>query len=119
MKRRPTQGKPMILSTTEILNRAYNFVAKWEGGRKSEKSEAQAFVIEFLNVFGVDRRVAATYLEYPLKKPTGAQGFVDCFWARQILIEMKKSGVDLEAAYRQAIDYCHSEVVKNQRRRRL
>ncbi len=43
----------MILSTTEILNRAYDFVVQWEGGRKSEKSETKAFAIEFLNVVDV------------------------------------------------------------------
>lgn len=44
----------MPLSWPEIRNRAVEFQRRWKG-ETSERAESQAFWIEFLNVFDVDR----------------------------------------------------------------
>ena len=69
-----------------------------------EKSQAQSFLKEFFDVFGVDTVTQATF-EHRVKFADGSQGFVDCFWPGTILVEMKSKGKDLDVAYVQAMDY--------------
>jgi hypothetical protein len=45
----------MPLSWSEIRNRAVEFQRRWKG-ETSERAESQAFWIEFLNIFDVDRK---------------------------------------------------------------
>ena len=61
-----------------------------------EKSQAQNFLREFFELFGVDV-VVINALEHRVKFTDGSQGYVDCFWQGKILIEMKSRGKDLAA----------------------
>lgn len=40
-----------------------------------------------------------------MKKPDGAQGYIDALWPGTLLVEMKSLGRDLDAAHQQALDY--------------
>lgn len=95
----------MILSWNEIKDRAIKFSKDWEDGW-NEKADAQSFLIDFFNVFGISRRRVATF-EHRIKKLDDSKGYIDLLWKGNILIEMKSKGENLEKAYRQAIDYTY------------
>ena len=90
-------------SWNEIRKAATVFSKRWKGAY-DEKSQAQSFLKEFFEVFGVDTVTQATF-EHRVKFSDGSQGFVDCFWPSTILVEMKSKGKDLDAAFAQAMDY--------------
>lgn len=93
----------MALSWNEIRSRALTFSKRWEN-ETSEDAEAKAFWIEFLNVFGIDRKRVASF-EEPVKKLGDKQGFIDLFWKGMLLVEHKSRGKNLNKAYTQALDY--------------
>ncbi|SMD34013.1 Type II restriction/modification system, DNA methylase subunit YeeA [Reichenbachiella faecimaris] len=93
----------MLLSKNQIKKNALAFAKTWEG-EKRERAEKDTFWNEFFEVFGVGRRRVASF-EEPVKKLSGAQGFIDLFWKGQLIVEHKSRGGNLEKAYGQAIDY--------------
>ena len=93
-------------SWNEIRKAATAFSKRWKNAY-DEKSQAQSFLKEFFAVFGVDSVTVATF-EHRVKFSDGSQGYADCFWQGTILVEMKSRGKDLDAAYRQAMDYVRS-----------
>lgn len=93
----------MALSWNEIRSRAIAFSKEWEN-ESSEDSEAKSFWDAFFNVFGVSRRLIATF-ETPVKKLDESTGYIDLLWKGNILVEHKSRGKDLDKAYKQAIDY--------------
>ena len=84
-------------SWNEIRKSATAFSTRWKMAF-DEKSQAQSFLNEFFEVFGVDTVTQATF-EHRVKFADGSQGFVDCFWPGTILVEMKSKGKDLDAAF--------------------
>ncbi|MGL4229781.1 MAG: DNA methyltransferase [Casimicrobium sp.] len=96
----------MPLSWPEIRNRAVEFQRRWKG-ETSERAESQAFWIEFLNIFGVDRKkVGAFEKKVQLKRAKSVKnGRIDLFWPGKLLVEMKSAGADLNRAFDQATDY--------------
>jgi len=95
----------MPLSWNEIKSRTISFVNEWKD-ETSEKAEAQTFQNEFLNIFGISRRRVASF-EKKVTKANEGTGFIDLFWKGLLLIEMKSTGKDLGAAFKQATDYFH------------
>jgi len=93
----------MALSWNEIRNRAHEFSKRWEN-ETSEDAEAKPFWIEFLNIFGIDRKRVASF-EDPVKKLGDKQGYIDLFWKGVLLVEHKSRGKNLDKAYTQALDY--------------
>ena len=93
-------------SWSEIRKAATAFSKRWKDAY-DEKSQAQSFLKEFFAVFGVDAVTVATF-EHRVKFADGSQGYADCFWQGKILVEMKSRGKDLDAAYRQAMEYVRS-----------
>ena len=93
-------------SWNEIRKAATAFAKRWKDAY-DEKSQAQSFLKEFFAVFGVDAVTVATF-EHRVKFSDGSQGYADCFWQGKILVEMKSRGRDLDAAFRQAMDYVRS-----------
>jgi hypothetical protein len=93
----------MPLSWNEIRHRAIAFSREW-AGEKSERAEKQTFWNEFFDVFGVRRRVVASF-EEPVKKISGEYGFIDLFWPGTVLVEHKSLGKDLGKAESQAFQY--------------
>ena len=74
------------------------------GLAQSENAEKQTFWNEFFEVFGVRRRVVASF-EEPVKKISGDYGFIDLFWPGTLLVEHKSRGKDLGKAESQAFQY--------------
>jgi len=98
-------NQTMPLSWNEIKTRASAFVLDWKDNQTvREKAEAQTFTIEFLKIFGVDRKKVALF-EYEVRFPGGDRGYIDLFWKGHIIIEMKTPGKDLGKAYEQAKAY--------------
>ena len=93
----------MPLSWNEIRHRAIAFSKEWTGV-KSEQAEKQTFWNEFFNVFGIRRRVVASF-EEPVKRISGDYGYIDLFWPGIVLIEHKSFGKDLGKAESQAFRY--------------
>lgn len=93
----------MALSWNEIKDRALKFSKEWESAY-NEKAEAQTFLQDFFNVFGISRRKVATF-EHKVKKLNDSDGYIDMLWKGMILVEMKSKGKDLDKAYQQARDY--------------
>jgi hypothetical protein len=91
------------LSWNEIRHRAITFSKEWTGV-KSEQAEKQTFWNEFFDVFGIRRRVVASF-EEPVKKISGDYGYIDLFWPGIVLIEHKSLGKDLGKAESQAFRY--------------
>ncbi|MGH9794633.1 MAG: type IIL restriction-modification enzyme MmeI, partial [Candidatus Acidiferrales bacterium] len=95
----------MPLSWNEIRHRAIAFSKSWAGA-SSERAEKQTFWNEFFDVFGIRRRVVASF-EEPVKNLSGEYGFIDLFWPGQVIVEHKSRGKDLGQAESQAIRYIH------------
>ena len=93
----------MPLSWNEIRHRSIAFSKEWAGA-KSESAEKQTFWNEFFDVFGVRRRVVASF-EEPVKKISGDYGYIDLFWPGTVLVEHKSRGKDLGKAESQAFRY--------------
>ncbi|MEL7604615.1 MAG: DNA methyltransferase [Sedimentibacter saalensis] len=93
----------MLLSWYDIKERALKFSKKWENA-KDERAEAQSFLNDFFDVFGVDRKRVATF-ETKVPKEKNRNGYIDLLWKGIILIEMKSKGLNLDKAYIQARDY--------------
>jgi len=93
----------MPLSWNEIRHRAIAFSSAWTGVT-SERAEKQTFWNEFFNVFGLRRRVVASF-EEPVRRISGEYGYIDLFWPGIVLVEHKSFGKDLGKAESQAFRY--------------
>ena len=91
----------MVLGINEIKNRAKRFAEDYKNSG-SERSEAQSFLRDFFDVFGITNRRVNTF-RYEVADGHG--GFIDCLWKNTILIEMKSRGRSLDKAFNQASDY--------------
>src|SRR5699024_11836435 len=83
-------------------------VAQWRCGEGYERGEAQSFVRDLLQVFGLTRSTAAVYEKRAQRASTGQRGYIDALISGTALIEMKSAGADLVEAERQAVDYMES-----------
>jgi hypothetical protein len=93
----------MPLSWNEIRHNAIRFARTWAGAQ-SESAEKQTFWNEFFDVFGLKRRLVATF-EAPVKNIRGQYSFIDLFWPGVVLVEHKSFGKDLGKAGSQAFQY--------------
>ncbi|GAA1490984.1 class I SAM-dependent DNA methyltransferase [Brachybacterium sacelli] len=98
--------KPLVLS--DIRSRAGTFVADWRDAEGYERGEAQSFVRDLLQVFGITRTTAAVYEQRAKRASTGQRGYIDALISGTALIEMKSAGEDLIRAEQQALDYMES-----------
>lgn len=93
----------MALGWNEIKERAVKFSKEW-ADTCNEEADAQSFLVEFFNVFGISNRKVATF-EHKVKKLDEHNGYIDLLWKGTILIEMKSRGKSLDKAYQQSKDY--------------
>jgi hypothetical protein len=93
----------MPLSWNEIRNRAITFAREWSDAAR-ERAEAQTFWNECFNVFGIRRRVVASF-EEPVRNLGGATDFIDLFWKGKLIAEHKSRGGNLDKAHTQAMGY--------------
>jgi hypothetical protein len=69
----------MLLTWDMMQAKALAFSKRWKDG-SDEKSEAQSFVRDFLQVFGVEDAAAVGAFEERAQRDAG-KGFMDYFWA--------------------------------------
>ena len=94
----------MALSYRDIKNNAHQFIIDYENAVK-ENAEAQSFLNDFFNIFGVSRRRVASF-ETPVKlEEKGTTKRIDLFWRGRLLVEMKSTGQNLDKAYQQGVGY--------------
>lgn len=93
----------MPISWTEIKSNALTFSEEWKGETR-EAAEAKPFWEEFFRIFGLKRRLYATF-EEPVRKQSGSSGFIDLLWPGVVMVEHKSRGQSLDKAQSQAFDY--------------
>ena len=75
----------MALNADQIRANLTSFAARWGIGDWGERKEAQTFLNELFQCFGMDRREVAEFEHFE------SGGFWDMVWPRVCLIEMKAS----------------------------
>ena len=93
----------MPISWNEIRQNAIRFARDWEVARR-ETADKHTFWNEFFEVFGIRRRVVASF-EEPVKRISGEYGYIDLLWRGMLLVEHKSRGGDLGKAASQAFRY--------------
>jgi hypothetical protein len=93
----------MPLSWNEIKNNAIQFSREWAEAKR-ERADAKTFWDEFFGIFGIRRRVYASF-EEPVKTIRGTYGLIDLFWKGTLIAEHKSAGADLDKAHSQAMAY--------------
>lgn len=90
----------------EIQSDLRKFVARWREYSGSERSEAQTFLNELIQCYGVDRRAVGAHYE----DAHTATGIMDLYWPSVCIVEMKApTRADRLSQHRkQALDYWHS-----------
>ena len=68
----------MPISWNEIRHNAIRFGREWAEETR-ERAEAKTFWDEFFAVFGIRRRLVASF-EEPVKRISGQYGYIDLFW---------------------------------------
>lgn len=96
------------LSLNEIRRRCSKVVAEWQDEPGEERQQAQGFVRDLLQAYGITKTKAAMYERRAQRASTGGRGYIDALLPGLCLIEMKSHGRDLDAAEDQAIDYIES-----------
>ena len=94
----------MALTWDEIQANAVAFSKRWEGAH-SEKSESDAFVRDFLRIFGIDDPRGCGTSQYKVLMSNGAYGWIDFLSKDKIAIEMKSLDKSLDKAYNQILEY--------------
>lgn len=93
------------LSLNEIRSRAAQFVLDWRDSPGDERQDAQSFVRDLLQVYGITETRAALYEKRAQRSSTGGAGYIDALLPGQLLVEMKSVGKNLGLAEIQALDY--------------
>jgi len=93
-------------SGEEIQTALRKFVSRWRDYSGSERSEAQTYLNELINCYGVDRKAVGARFE----DAHTANGIMDMHWPGVCIVEMKApSRADKLSEHRkQALDYWHS-----------
>ncbi len=93
----------MSLSIRDMRSRAHQFVSTYADEQK-ENAEAQSFLNDLFNIFGIPRRRVASF-ERPVKVDDKGTKRIDLFWPGLLLVEMKSEGQSLDRASKQANNY--------------
>ena len=83
------------LSLNEIHRRSAQFVVDWREEPGDERQQAQSFIRDLLQVFGITSTKAALYEKRAQRSSTGNQGYIDALVPGLCAIEMKSVGKDL------------------------
>jgi hypothetical protein len=94
-----------LLSMNELRTRCAQLVIDWRTSSGDERQEAQSFVRDLLNAFGISDTRAAFYEKRVQRTSTANQGYIDALIPGLVLIEMKSAGKNLGLAEIQALDY--------------
>lgn len=94
----------MAVSWSDIQKRAEQFALDYKDA-KDEDRDAKPFWQNLMTVFGVEARSIGAFEERVRVYERPGVARIDYFAPRKFLIEHKSRGKDLDAAYRQALDY--------------
>lgn len=94
----------MATNWRDIQEQAEVFVSKYADA-KDEDRDAKPFWKDLLELFGVEPRQIGAFEERVKIHGRPGVGKIDYFAPRKFIIEHKSRGKDLDAAYRQAMDY--------------
>jgi hypothetical protein len=75
------------LTRGEVRDRLTSFAARWSTRSGDERKEAQQFLIELLECYGVDWHTSPHVFEHTYSDG----GRADLFWPGQFLVEMKSA----------------------------
>ncbi len=100
-----------MYTPSELKRRALDF-SREHVTDSDEKSQAQTYWRDFFAIFGLTPQRIGVF-EARAKTLKGTIGFIDFFWPGTLLVEHKSRGKDLEAALKQALDYCSSSGLKD------
>lgn len=100
-----------MLSPSEIRKNAIAFERE-HAADHDEKSQAQTFWRDFFAIFGLSPQRIGVF-EARAKTLKGTVGFIDFFWPGTLLVEHKSRDKDLDAALKQALDYCSTGGLKD------
>ena len=77
------------LSWDEIEDRATEFKKKWTAEKDKERQQAQNFIREFLNCFGIeDPMTDDGEFEHQCPKEFGDDGYIDYFLPKKLIVEI-------------------------------
>lgn len=93
----------MPLGWVDIERNALKFSRDWQNATR-ESADSKSFWDEFFMVFGIRRRVVASF-EEPVRTIRDTFGFIDLFWKGMLIAEHKSAGKDLDQAHSQAMQY--------------
>lgn len=93
-----------MLTPNELRKRAIEF-SREHADDYDEKSQAQNFWRDFFSIWGLTPQRIGVF-ESRARTLKGTVGFIDFFWPGTLLVEHKSRGRDLDAAMKQALDYC-------------
>lgn len=95
------------ISKAALRERAVTFAHRWKDAR-SEQAYSQTFWNEFFGIFGVDIVQVGAFEQVARRATTGRDGRIDLLVSRQMAVEQKSAGKDLDAAMDQLVDYLPS-----------
>lgn len=76
----------------EIRQEASKFALDY-AQKTDEIADAQLFWVDFLAIFGIDKRcVNARFEQTAKRESTGGRGRIDMFWPRLLIVEHKSAG---------------------------
>jgi len=93
-----------LITPDELRKRAIEF-SREHAEDCDEKSQAQNFWRDFFSIWGLTPQRIGVF-ESRARTLKGTVGFIDFFWPGTLLVEHKSRGRDLDAAMKQALDYC-------------
>lgn len=93
-----------MVNWRDIQERAEKFVFRYVDA-KDEDRDAKPFWKDLLEIFGVDPRQIGAFEERVRIHGRPGVAKIDYFAPRKFIIEHKSRGKDLDAAYKQAMDY--------------
>jgi hypothetical protein len=93
-----------MITPNELRKRAIEF-SREHAEDYDEKSQAQNFWRDFFAIWGLTPQRIGVF-ESRARTLKGTVGFIDFFWPGTLLVEHKSRGRDLDAAVKQALDYC-------------
>ncbi|MDO5768474.1 MAG: N-6 DNA methylase [Psychrobacter sp.] len=94
----------MSLDYQHVREQLQRIIHDYKDAEGYERGQSQNFWTQIFNAYGVSGQTQLKAFEHRLKKQKG-QNYIDAFIPKQVIIEQKSRGIDLNNAYTQVSDY--------------
>lgn len=94
----------MSLDYQHVREQLQRIIHDYKDAEGYERGQSQNFWTQIFNAYGVSGQTQLKAFEHRLKKQKG-QNYIDAFIPKQVIIEQKSRGIDLNKAYTQVSDY--------------